>query len=147
MSSALLEALPATRDSRTRVATPHVLFVGGVDHELRIPFMLNLRNRGFQVSAAGTAEAAPFSRAGIRYYPFRFERFLNPLADWTALRTLSKLFADVRPDLVQSFDTKPNLLVPFAASKCSWRAGSPHHKRTCLALFFTFANGVGAASD
>jgi glycosyltransferase involved in cell wall biosynthesis len=114
MSSVLLEALPEAR-SRARVANPHVLFVGGVDHELRIPFMLNLRNCGFQVSAAGTAETAPFSRAGIRYYPFRFERFLNPLADWTALQTLSKLFADVRPELVQSFDTKPNLLVPFAA--------------------------------
>ena len=117
MSSVLLEALPEARGSRAPVATPHVLFVGGVDHELRIPFMLNLRNCGFQVSAAGTAEAAPFSRAGLRYYPFRFERFLNPIADWTALRTLSKLFADVGPELVQSFDTKPNLLVPFAAQR------------------------------
>lgn len=95
--------------------TAHVLCVGGEDHDLRIPFMLALRDRGFRISAAGTGDPAPFSRVGLPYFPFRFERFVNPLADWAALGTLSKLLADVRPQLVQSFDTKPNLLVPFAA--------------------------------
>ena len=41
----------------------------------------------------------------------------NPFADCTALGSLSKLFAELRPDLVQSFDTKPNLLVPLAARR------------------------------
>jgi glycosyltransferase involved in cell wall biosynthesis len=97
--------------------TAHVLCIGGEDHGLRIPFLLALRERGFRVSAAGTGDAAPFSRAGLAYFPFRFDRFVNPLADWTALGTLSKLFAELRPELIQSFDTKPNLLVPLAARK------------------------------
>jgi glycosyltransferase involved in cell wall biosynthesis len=92
-----------------------LLCIGGEDHALRIPFLFALRDRGYRVSAAATADRAPFARAGIDYYPFRFDRFTNPLADLAACKTLSKLIADVSPDLVQSFDTKPNLLVPLAA--------------------------------
>ena len=40
---------------------------------------------------------------------------MNPLADLTAIKSLAGLIADVHPDLVQCFDTKPNLLVPLAA--------------------------------
>jgi glycosyltransferase involved in cell wall biosynthesis len=93
----------------------HVLCIGGEDHALRIPFLLALRDRGFRVSAAATADPAPFARASIDYHPFRFHRFANPLADWVARKTLARLIADVRPEIVQSFDTKPNLLVPLAA--------------------------------
>jgi glycosyltransferase involved in cell wall biosynthesis len=95
--------------------TKHLLFVGGEDHHLRIPFMLALAARGFRLTAAGTGNSVPFSRAGLGYRRFAFNRFVNPLADLAAIRSLSKLLSDVQPDLVQSFDTKPNLLVPFAA--------------------------------
>lgn len=97
--------------------SPHLLFVGGEDHDLRIPFLLALRDQGFRVAAAGTGSPAPFARAGLEYHPFRFDRFTNPLADRRAIATLAKLFTDVRPGLVQCFDTKPNLLVPFAARR------------------------------
>ena len=43
----------------------HVLCIGGEDHALRIPFLLALRDRGFRVSAAATADPAPFARANI----------------------------------------------------------------------------------
>ena len=94
---------------------PHLLCIGGEDHSLRIPFLLALRDKGFRISAAGTGDPTPFARAGLDYHPFHFSRFVDPLADWTALKVLSKLIADVRPALVQCFDTKLNLLVPFAA--------------------------------
>jgi glycosyltransferase involved in cell wall biosynthesis len=96
---------------------PHVLSVSGEDHDLRIPFMLALRAHGFRVSAAGSGNAAPFSRVGLPYFPFRFERFVNPLADLAAIKALSRLVAEVRPDIVHSFDTKPNLLLPLAARR------------------------------
>src|SRR5262249_47365926 len=95
--------------------SPHLLCVGGEDHYLRIPFMLALRGQGFRVTAAGTGEPAPFARAGLEYRAFRFDRFANPLADWGATKTISKLLTDLRPELAQSFDTKPNLLVPLGA--------------------------------
>jgi hypothetical protein len=43
---------------------PHLLCIGGFDHHLRLPFLKALRDRGFQVSAAGTGAAAPFETAG-----------------------------------------------------------------------------------
>ena len=93
----------------------HLLCIGGDDHDLRIPFLLALANQGFRVTAAGTGDPAPFRRAGLDYRAINFERFINPMADWAAIKALSRLLADVRADLVQSFDTKPNLLVPLAA--------------------------------
>jgi glycosyltransferase involved in cell wall biosynthesis len=94
---------------------PHLLCIGGEDHSLRIPFLLALRDKGFRVSAAGTGDATPFAQAGIDYHPYHFARFINPLSDWAAFKAISKLVADIRPALVQCFDTKLNLLVPFAA--------------------------------
>jgi glycosyltransferase involved in cell wall biosynthesis len=92
-----------------------LLCIGGEDHHLRIPFLLALADRGVKVIAAGTGDGTPFARAGIEYHSFRFDRFVNPLADLAAIRQLKGLIADVRPDLIQCFDTKPNLLVPLAA--------------------------------
>lgn len=94
---------------------PHLLYIGGDDHALRIPFMLALRDRGFRLTAAATAEPAPFVRAGIDFRPFHCYRFMDPLADWKAIKMFSELITEVRPDLVQSFNTKPNVLVPLAA--------------------------------
>jgi glycosyltransferase involved in cell wall biosynthesis len=106
---------PRKRGKGDHAMSPHLLCIGGEDHHLRIPFLLALRDRGVKVTAAGTGDGAPFARAGLDYHSFRFDRFVNPLADLVAIRTVKGLIADIRPDLVQSFDTKPNLLVPFAA--------------------------------
>jgi glycosyltransferase involved in cell wall biosynthesis len=94
---------------------PNLLCIGGEDHFLRIPFFLALRDKGFRISAAGTGDPTPFGRAGLDYHPFHFSRFVDPLTDWTAFRAIAKLIAEVRPAVVQCFDTKLNLLVPFAA--------------------------------
>jgi glycosyltransferase involved in cell wall biosynthesis len=91
--------------------------VGGDDHNLRIPFLLALRAKGFHPSAAGTGDPAPFERAGIDFHRLEFGRFLSPIADWRALNTISELLACLRPRLVQCFDTKPYLLVPLAARR------------------------------
>jgi glycosyltransferase involved in cell wall biosynthesis len=96
---------------------PHVLCIGGEDHELRIPFMRALCAEGFRVTAAGTGDSATFERAGLDYHKFYFDRFINPIADWKAVRTIRELLVNVRAELVQSFDTKPNLLVPLAARR------------------------------
>lgn len=106
---------PPSAAARVCIA-PHLLYVGGEDHALRIPFMLALAARGFRVTGAGTGDPVPFKRAGIVYRAFSFDRFVNPLADWAAIKTIAGILADVRADIVQSFDTKPNLLVPLAAS-------------------------------
>jgi glycosyltransferase involved in cell wall biosynthesis len=97
-----------------RPLNPHLLCIGGEDHHLRIPFLLAVGKRGMRVTAAGTGDRAPFERAGIEYHPFRFNRFVNPIADIKTIGVLRTLIENIDPDLVQSFDTKPNLLVPLA---------------------------------
>jgi glycosyltransferase involved in cell wall biosynthesis len=96
---------------------PSVLCVGGEDHHLRIPFLLALLKRGFRVTAAGTGASAPFDRAGLPYRSFQFDRFVNPAADARGVRLIRGLLDDLSPSIVQSFDTKPNILVPLAAAK------------------------------
>jgi glycosyltransferase involved in cell wall biosynthesis len=94
---------------------PHVLYVGGEDHNLRIPFLLAMRDRGYRVSAAGSGDSSPFRQVGLDFHPFHFDRFMNPFSDWRALKMLAKILREVRPDLSQGYDTKPCLLLPLAA--------------------------------
>jgi glycosyltransferase involved in cell wall biosynthesis len=96
---------------------PHLFFLGGEDHHLRVPFLLALHNRGYRVTAAGSGDPGPFTRAGLDFRSFPFNRFVSPQADWDALQRLPRLLAEVGPDIAQSFDLKPNLLLPFAARR------------------------------
>lgn len=92
----------------------HVLCVGGEDHHLRIPFLSVLRSRGLRVTAAGTGAKSPFSASGIEYHGYDFDRFGARINDRRAIGQLSQLVQKIRPDVVQTFDTKPNLLAPLA---------------------------------
>jgi glycosyltransferase involved in cell wall biosynthesis len=96
---------------------PHILYVGGEDHHLRIPAMIALRHHGFRITAAGTGDPEPFRDAGLPFEPYKLERFLAPLADWRTIKQLSHLMRRVAPDVVQSFDTKLGILVPLAARR------------------------------
>jgi glycosyltransferase involved in cell wall biosynthesis len=81
---------------------------------LRIPFLTGLGKRGFSITAAGTGDQAPFSKAGIPYRRYQFDRFDAHSPHRSEMRSIIKLVQDVQPDIIQTFDTKPNLLVPFA---------------------------------
>ena len=96
---------------------PSVLFIGGSDLCLRLPFLRLLVEAGFSIRAAGTGEPAPFVQAGIDFDHFNYDRFVNPFADRRSARALADLIAARRPALVQSFDTKPNILAPMAAAE------------------------------
>ena len=93
----------------------HILYVGGEDNDLRIPFILAMRRRGFRVTAAGSGDPAPFEAAGIDYVPFPFDRFISPTSDLSALRRLAAMLRGLGPDIAQGFDTKPCLFLPLAA--------------------------------
>jgi len=95
--------------------SPHLLYVGGEDHHLRIPFILSIRNSGFRVTAAGSGDSSRFKQAGIDFHSFKFARGMSPFSDLTAVKALSAILRDVGPDLVQGYDTKPCLFLPMAA--------------------------------
>lgn len=92
----------------------HLLCVGGEDHALRIPFLTALRSRGLQVTAAGTGPGAPFAKSNIPFRSYQFHRFGAALGDRLAIGQILQIVADCRPDVIQTFDTKPNLLGPLA---------------------------------
>lgn len=92
----------------------HLLCVGGEDHALRIPFLAALQNRGLRVSAAGTGAASAFAKTGIPYHQYQFDRFGVGFADRAAMGQLARLVKSARPDVIQTFDTKPNLFAPLA---------------------------------
>jgi glycosyltransferase involved in cell wall biosynthesis len=100
---------------RDSIMTPHVLCVGGEDHHFRIPLLLGLRDCGFSVSAAGTGSGDAFLRSQIPYHLYKYSRFGDPFGDITAVNRLRRLLIEAKPQIVQSFDTKPNILVPLAA--------------------------------
>jgi len=96
---------------------PHLFCFGGEDHHLRIPFLTALKECGFRVTVAGTGDPLPFSRADLPYHQYTFDRFDTHTFPSREIRRLAELVRAVRPDIIQSFDTKPSLLVPFAVRK------------------------------
>jgi len=94
--------------------SPHLVCVGGEDHRLRVPFLTALRERGFRVTAVSSDDGAAFLPHGIAHRRLGFDRFASGGGEWSALRSVRRLMSELRPDIVQSFDTKPNLLTPLA---------------------------------
>lgn len=94
-----------------------LLCLGGEDHDLRLPFLNALRARGFDVHAAASAPPTAFEAAGIPFHRYDFSRRLDPLGDWRAVSALEAIVDAVRPDVVQSFDTKPNLYLALVGAR------------------------------
>ncbi|MGH9867881.1 MAG: glycosyltransferase family 4 protein [Candidatus Polarisedimenticolia bacterium] len=118
-----------------------IWFIGGDDVRLRVPLLLALRRRGFEVGAAGSEAGADFDAAGIPYARYELARGLNPAADLRSLRQLRRLFERHRPDVVQAFDTKPTILAPLAAA----RAGVAGRVCTITGMGHLFSSNAPAA--
>lgn len=115
----------------------HVLCLGGEDHALRVPFLLALRDRGFRITAASSGDAEPFRAAGLPHLSWHFDRFDRRGGDLGAIARIARLAAECRPDLIQTFDTKPNLLAPLAVR------GAVPVIRTINGMGWTFSPGGG----
>ena len=107
-----------------------VWLVGSDDIRLRIPYLLELRRRGFYVTMVGSEPPEPFLAHEIPYHRYSLSRALDPLADWRTFRELLGLFRNHRPSVVHAFDTKPAMLASFAAR----RAGVPVRVRTLTGM-------------
>ena len=110
--------------------SPTVWFVGAGRLRLRIPLMKQLVERGFQVGAVGPEEAPEFEEHGFPYYRYPLRRAFSPWGDRQAFNRLCELFDEHRPDVVHAVNTKPSLLVPYAARK----VGLPASIRTITGL-------------
>ena len=127
--------LSATVDDVLSVSND-VWLVGSEDIRLRIPYLFELRRRGFDVTMVGSEPNKPFRAKGIPYHRYSMSRALDPVADWRSFRELHALFRDHRPSIVHSFDTKPGMLASFAAL----RAGVPVRVRTLTGMGYVFSS-------
>ncbi|RUV35232.1 glycosyltransferase family 4 protein [Mesorhizobium sp. M7A.F.Ca.MR.148.00.0.0] len=113
---------------------PHLVCVGGEDHALRVPFLIALREKGFRVTAVSSGSPVPFLRHDISHHRFSFDRFASGGGEWRTLRTMRRLMQELQPDIIQSFDTKPNLLTPLSVR------GTVPVIRTINGLGWTFSS-------
>ncbi len=115
---------------------PTVWHVGGEDIRLRIPLLLALRERGFNVGAVGSEDGNAFADCNIPYFRYTLERGINPLADLRTRTQLFDLLSKHKPDIVHGFDTKPAIISPLVAKK----AGIPGRVRTITGMGYVFSS-------
>lgn len=125
----------------TKRSGPKVVFIGGEDVRLRIPLLLQLRRRGFDVAAIGSDEAQPFGQSGIPYATYPLNRSVHPLDDVRAMRRTRELFRELQPVVVHAFDTKPGMLAPSVAKACGVRV----RVRTITGMGYVFSSNAPLA--
>jgi glycosyltransferase involved in cell wall biosynthesis len=109
--------------------------VGGEDVRFRIPLLLALRERGFDVGAVGSETGTAFADAQIPYYRYTLARGIDPLADLRTRREFSQLCQQHQPDLIHGFDTKPAMFAPIVAQQ----AGIRGRVRTITGMGYVFS--------
>ncbi|QSJ20066.1 glycosyltransferase family 4 protein [Nostoc sp. UHCC 0702] len=110
--------------------------VGGEDIRFRIPLLLALRDKGFNVGAVGSENGDAFAKYQIPYFQYTLSREINPLADIQARTQLFHLFSKYKPDVVHGFDTKPAMITPIVAMK----ARIPGRVRTINGMGYIFSS-------
>jgi glycosyltransferase involved in cell wall biosynthesis len=108
---------PAPQKWKGNPVPAHLLFIGGEDHFMRLPFMLALKAKGYRVTAAASGDPRPFAEAGVPFRPIHFGRFVSPLRDLGSLRELSQLLTGVDADVAHCFDSKLSVMVALAAPR------------------------------
>ena len=129
-------AAPVGADRGGTQGETSVWHIGGEDVHLRIPLLLALRRRGFDVAAAGSDGAEHFERSDVPFHRYSLRRSIHPMADRRSVRELERLFRRHRPDIVHAFDTKPGILAMLAAS----RSGIASRLRTITGMGYVFSS-------
>lgn len=103
-----------------------LFLVGGEDISLRIPMIKMLTEYKYEVTVVGSESRKEFEKDSIRYFRYDLDRGFTPILDLRTTYQLYRLLQSEKPDIVHTFDTKPNILASFA----SWLVGVPRIIRT-----------------
>ncbi|MEA5579051.1 glycosyltransferase family 4 protein [Anabaena sp. UHCC 0451] len=122
--------------NKVKFGSPTVWQIGGEDIRLRIPLLLALRDRGFNVGAVGSEDGNTFAKHQIPYFQYTLHRGINPWADMHTRTQLFRLFSQYQPDIIHGFDTKPAMIAPIVAMK----AGIPGRVRTITGMGYVFSS-------
>lgn len=114
----------------------YIIFVGGEDVRMRIPFLIALQQLGYRVAAMGSEDSSIFEQHDIPYFRYALNRWLDPFADIKSYVQMLKLFKAHQPDIVHAFDTKPAIIAPIAAR----HAGIGLRFRTITGMGYVFSS-------
>ncbi len=115
---------------------PTVWHVGGEDVRLRIPLLVALRDRNFNVGAVGSEDGGVFADYQIPYFRYSLTRGINPFTDLKTRHQFFQLCRQHKPDIVHGFDTKPAMIAPTIAKK----AGIVGRVRTITGMGYVFSS-------
>lgn len=92
-----------------------LIFVGGPDVDSRFDLMGCLHSQ-FDILGAGSSSLqSKFGAAGFEYHEYTLARGVQPLVDLMTVAQLVRLYKQIRPTIVHTFDTKPSVWGRFAA--------------------------------
>ena len=99
---------------------PKLVLVGGPDVNKRLDLMDKLEPH-FQITAVGSEFGLKeqFEARGYAYHNYKLYRGFNLLSDLKSCYQLTRIFKKLKPDIVHSFDTKPNIVARVAAAMVS----------------------------
>jgi glycosyltransferase involved in cell wall biosynthesis len=113
-----------------------LLIIGGEDVHMRIPLIRELEKKGFEVYVAGSGGEDIFRSNNIKFHRYELNRGMSLFDDIKTVKELRKIFKHVNPNIVQSFDTKPSILVPLASL-----GGTHKVVRTITGMGYVFSSG------
>ena len=111
-------------------------------YRLRVPWIRLLRENGYSVFAvvAGGAWNDEIEASGATRVEWNLSRSgRNPFAGVGSVLGLTRIFRQIKPDIVQNFHTKPNIYAPLAAKM----ARVPITVSTVTGLGYTFVDRPG----
>jgi glycosyltransferase involved in cell wall biosynthesis len=115
--------------------TKKLLIIGGEDVYMRIPLIRELEKKGLEVYVAGSGGEDIFKSNNINFHRYKLNRAMSLFDDIETVKELRKIIKHVDPNVVQSFDTKPSILVPLAS------LGHPHKVvRTITGMGYAFSS-------
>lgn len=89
-----------------------ICLVGSEDAHKRIGLAQCLIRNNFDVTILGTKDYA--YPEGIRYLGYNLNRKFNPISDFKTILEYRRILKSNNFDIVQTFDTKPAFILPFA---------------------------------
>lgn len=124
------------RASVTKVAL--VAHWDWVLHNFRLPVAKALADRGYEVLLVCPRGryTAGFAEEGFRWIDWAVQRrSMNPVVEWRAVLSLTRIYREEAPDIAHHFTIKPNLYGSIAAR----RAGVGHVLNTFTGMGFLFS--------
>lgn len=91
-----------------------ILYVGGYDNYLRIEQFKYMRSLNYKLMIASTKKDNLLIENGFITYVYSSSNKVSLLSDIVSVFKLFNLIVELKPDLIHSFDTKPNYLVGIA---------------------------------